>query len=123
MTADAAVATWRLWMRRTHSAAGGVTPREQDGFAETEAGGVLTVDPSGAVVLVGEDGRRRVLADDVPSALAVIAACGNVQLEDVLDGAPPGEPEEGLVAWLGSTFGVEVPRCAVVPSRPRGSRT
>ena len=105
MTADAAIATWRLWMRRTHSLAGGVTPREGDGFAETEAGGVLRVTATGAVILVGEDGRRRVIADDVPRALAVIAACGNAHLEDVLEGAPPGEPEEGLVAWLASTFG------------------
>ncbi len=92
-------------MRLAHSPAGGVTPREHDGFAETEAGGVLVVAADG-VVLVAEDGRRRVLAPDVPRALAVIAACGAVPLEDVLDGARPGEPEEGLVAWLASTFGI-----------------
>jgi hypothetical protein len=110
----AAIASWRLWMRVAHGLSGDVTPRDGDGavFAETGAGGVLAVTHEG-VVLVHADGTRRVIAEDVPHALAVIAACGHVAIEDVLDGTEPGPPEEGFVAWLWSTFGVAPPPSAI----------
>ncbi len=119
----AALATWRLWMRLTHSRAGDVTPCEPSRgtgpfvrFGETGDGDAIAVwAPSGAVergpvVLLGDGGEIRVLANDVPNALALLAACGHVGIADVvLRGAEAGEPEEGLVAWLAETFGVRPP--------------
>mgnify|MGYP001470303327 CR=1 FL=1 len=67
----------------------------------------------GPVVHLGHEGEVYVVADDVPHALALIAASGN-NYEALLYVVAGSEPEpltadEGLKAWVKAKFSLDVP--------------
>lgn len=64
---------------------------------------------TGAVVHLGHEGDVFVVAKDVPSALALVAASGD-SYEQAIYGDDDLATDKELAAWLKKTFHVEVPK-------------